>query len=240
MTNTRLNDDENDKPTDSLIPTNDRQQATEIHENSPLNLAGVERGKGYGTTSGSEIDKVPTSIIETHNIISSDFDNTNDNDIIDSESNIIEDLNDHTTDNQLLAQARKEHKLQPWYRRPSLYAICAATFVFTFSMAIGAASQVTLLISGMCRKMMLEDPNLTCDSPIVQRSSLELQKSIQFFPNLVAMLVTTKLGQLSDHFGRKPILLFTLGSISVSQCINTIFLNPSWSNFVPWKKLIRV
>ncbi|GME84900.1 unnamed protein product [Ambrosiozyma monospora] len=237
MTNTRLSD-EDDKSTDSLIPTlspeNVGQQATEPHENSPLNSIGIRTGKGYGTASDSSTDKAATTTVESRHITSSDFNNANDDGMIDYESNIIEDLNDHTTDNQLLAQARREHKLKPWCKRPSLYAMCAATFFFTFSMAIGQASQTILLLSGMCRKMTLEDPDLTCDSPIVQRSSLKLQKLLIFFPCLVAMLVTTKLGKLSDHFGRKPLLLFALGCISVNQTINFIFLNPAWSNFVPW------
>ncbi|GME70307.1 unnamed protein product [Ambrosiozyma monospora] len=234
MTNTQPSDEE-DKSTDLLSSSSGivRQQATETHENSPLNTVGIETGKGYGTTSNSAIDKATTAAIETRHIISTDFDNAHDG-IIDPESNIIEDLNDHTTDNQLLAQARKEHKLKPWYKRPSLYTMCAAIFVFSFSTSIGSASQTILQISGMCHKMMLEDPDLTCDSPIVQRSTLELQKSLTFFPSLVSILVLTKLGQLSDHFGRKPILLFSLCCMSVDQIINFIFLNPAWSKFVPW------
>ncbi|GME85971.1 unnamed protein product [Ambrosiozyma monospora] len=140
---------------------------------------------------------------------------------------------DTVTDTDLLNMARNEHKLQPWYKRPSLPTLCVFVFMFIFSMSFSQASQLELVVTGVCHKVTHDSPSLTCDSPLVQQSSVALQKWLSVAPGLVGMLVTGKLGQLSDIYGRKRIFVFTLSCISLSHLLNCIALNPNWIHFNP-------
>ncbi|ODV82852.1 hypothetical protein CANARDRAFT_180295, partial [[Candida] arabinofermentans NRRL YB-2248] len=143
---------------------------------------------------------------------------------------------DEQSDSELLNESRLEQSKVIWYKRPSIYMIALFLFSFAVGDGISITSELTLIIQAICKDL---NNNLTnCSSSKVQMENTNLQKWMNFTSGLVKAIVSTKLGKLSDLYGRKPIMLYTLSCTILTKLSKLIILNPNIFTFRKWLLLL--
>ncbi|GMG22096.1 unnamed protein product [Ambrosiozyma monospora] len=148
-------------------------------------------------------------------------------------------LTNNDTEAEMMATLREEYRFLPWYKRPSMLNISLVFLILGFSESFTMAAQLELVISGICSSVLSNpeqnlEGDLTCDSPIVQQSTVKLQQYLSVAPSVISLLISTKFGQLSDKHGRRPMLLIGIACSALSLFLNCIVLNPDIVSFNPY------
>ncbi|VEU24148.1 DEKNAAC105464 [Brettanomyces naardenensis] len=132
------------------------------------------------------------------------------------------------SDGEMLRRARNHNRSLSWHRRPAMPMICAAIFLFFFSSGFSLASELQLILEGVCYRYNSgkQDP-YSCNSPVVQRLNAQVQKWISLTA-VISILVSGKIGKLSDIHGRRPVLLFTFLCNLASRAFLLLVLTPQY------------
>lgn len=124
----------------------------------------------------------------------------------------------------LIDEARKEHKLIDWYKRPTVFMISTVMCMYAFSIGIGMTSEIQLLIYSIC---WLTNGELTnCNSPDIQQASAGLQKWASSITAIIKILVSANISSLSDIYGRKPLLIYTFALTFLSRLALIFIFTP--------------
>ncbi|KAG0672785.1 hypothetical protein C6P40_003297 [Pichia californica] len=154
----------------------------------------------------------------------STFENTNDNNEL--QSSVISDVSDSI----LLLQERETHATLKWYRRPSVIMISLMLFLYTFSAGISMSSELQMVLQGVCYSY--NHGELTdCSSNGVQQANANIQKWTNFISSIIKILVSTKIGKMSDIYGRKPVILVTFIMTALSKFLLIFVLQPQYFSF---------
>lgn len=134
------------------------------------------------------------------------------------------------SDSILLLEEREAHANIHWYKRPSVFMISLLLFLYTYSIGISMSAQLQLVMTAVC--YTYNGGNLdNCSSKEVQQANAAFQKWNNFISSIVIILVSAKLGKLSDIWGRKPIILFSFLMATVSQFLLIFVLTPKYFSF---------
>ncbi|ODV96480.1 hypothetical protein PACTADRAFT_49818 [Pachysolen tannophilus NRRL Y-2460] len=121
-----------------------------------------------------------------------------------------------------------------WFRvktRPSLSLVIGLTFIYSLSVSIASASMLQLIFELVCRDGKRINPDYKCSDADSQKAISELQTVSMFGANLISALVSGKLGELSDHYGRKPILIITISFSLISKLMEINLISPNQQVF---------
>lgn len=136
-----------------------------------------------------------------------------------------------TSASEVLARARVSNENLPFYKRPAVLMICTVEFLFFFAIGVSGASELILILEAVCSKV---DPG-HCDSSLVQNANAQAQKWYAL-TSVINVLVSGKVGQLSDIYGRRPAVLFVMLCCLASGIVEYIVLQPE--NFSVFKLLL--
>ncbi|KAH3666845.1 hypothetical protein OGAPHI_003294 [Ogataea philodendri] len=119
------------------------------------------------------------------------------------------------SDMDLLLQGRTEHSKLPWYKRPSVAMICAFISLLCVGLSMGDSIEISLVLDAICSKANEAHPAhpIMCRSPEVQHMLASVQKWRTILSGLITVAVSIKLGNLSDLYGRRPVLMFNLAML---------------------------
>lgn len=133
-----------------------------------------------------------------------------------------------------LLEQRTLHKTLLWHQKPNVYILYFAVLIYFLSTAVSISSQVVLLLDVICRNAGLGVQISTCDDPKVQEMASQLQSALIFTTGLVCSLVSGKVGELSDRYGRRPTLLLIAVVRVISTVFNIFLLMPSTPYHKSW------
>lgn len=142
---------------------------------------------------------------------------------------IVADTNSAKSDvsvSHLINEARKEHKLIDWHKRPTAFMISSVMFLYSFSIGVGMTSELQLLIYAVCWVTNGEPTH--CNSPDIQQASANLQKWNSTVTAIIKILVSANISSLSDIYGRKPLLLYTFFMTFLSRFALIFVFTPSF------------
>ncbi|ANZ74719.1 BA75_00877T0 [Komagataella pastoris] len=132
---------------------------------------------------------------------------------------------EHADDMRSLKQDWLLHESTVWYKRPTVAMACLTIFLTSFSVGLSTPSQIVLSIEIICRELNKHE-SMPCNVPAVQTMLSELQSSTQIIGGLFMVLVSARIGRLSDIYGRKPIFAFIVLFSLISKSLLLVFLNP--------------
>ncbi|ODV94060.1 hypothetical protein PACTADRAFT_81668 [Pachysolen tannophilus NRRL Y-2460] len=166
--------------------------------------------------------------------------------MVDAYESVISD-NDHENEDEetrWLRQERLGHKTLKWYRRPSLFMIASVMFFASFSSGISMSARLELLLQLFCKKLLFENNGDTqtfmeidirrCNKSQVQVELSQLQGAINISGALVAILLSGKICESSDIYGRKIIILYGAFLTFLSKLAVSSLISPSVDRFHPW------
>ena len=132
------------------------------------------------------------------------------------------------SDGEMLIRARNDYLNLPWYKRPSVLVISIAAFLLTCSDSFSTAAQLQLTLSAVCDYVNKDRENkLACDALEIQQANATLLKWVNL-TTILSVLMSGKLGKLSDIHGRKPIFIFTVSCLLVQKLSQMIILLPQY------------
>lgn len=126
----------------------------------------------------------------------------------------------------LISEARKDHLLIAWYKRPTVFMISGVMFLYAFSVGVGMTSELQLLITAVCWVTNGELNN--CNTPGIQHESANLQKWNSTITAIVKILVSANISAMSDIYGRKPLLIFTFVMSFLSRLALIFVFTPAF------------
>ena len=133
------------------------------------------------------------------------------------------------SDSALLLEERDTYKFLAWHKRPSVLLLSSVLFLFAFSVGVAMSSELTMILTGVC---YVTNGNLdNCSSNEVQQNNAQLQKWINFASSIIKIIVSTKVGKLSDIHGRKIMILFTFFMTALSRLLSVFVLTPKYFTY---------
>lgn len=127
---------------------------------------------------------------------------------------------DDEDDAELLLREHRAHNLTiTWHRRPTTLLICITTTLFFISMGISISSKISILLQKICDYLSVTQGLDNCHDSSVQKTASSMQSGLILVKGVISCLMSGKLGELSDRFGRKPIFIV----IAVLACISKFF-----------------
>lgn len=133
------------------------------------------------------------------------------------------------SDSLLLIEERDRHASIAWYKRPSIMMISVIMFLYTFSLGISMSADLKLTTDGVCylHNHALEN----CASSEVQQLNAYLLKWNTFISSFIKILVSAKMGKMSDIHGRKPLITFVFAMTAISKLSMVFILTPKYFSF---------
>ncbi|KAF6010976.1 hypothetical protein HII12_002568 [Brettanomyces bruxellensis] len=132
------------------------------------------------------------------------------------------------SDGEMLTRARNDYKSLPWYKRPSVLMISIAVFCLTCSDSFSTGAQLQLTLGAVCNYMNKDMENkLACDALEIQQANATLLKWVNL-TTVLSVLMSGKLGKLSDIYGRKPVLIFVISCLLAAKLTQLIILLPQY------------
>lgn len=133
------------------------------------------------------------------------------------------------SDSVLLSEERDRYTSIVWYRRPSIMIISIMMFLYTFSIGISMSAELELTTKGVC--YVLNGDLKNCDSRETQQLNASLLKWNNFIASFIKILVSAKMGKLSDIHGRKLLILFVFIMTAFSKLILVFIFTPKYFSF---------
>ncbi|KKA26530.1 hypothetical protein TD95_005073 [Thielaviopsis punctulata] len=123
-----------------------------------------------------------------------------------------------------------DFKHLPWYRRPSIYWLVPAFFLFTLAFGGTIVPKVNLTLTLICKRRLADrallDPtfiftpvvlgadNPQCHQPDIQKTASEFMALTTCITGILSAIAAPRLGKLSDRYGRCKLLgVASLGGI---------------------------
>ena len=134
------------------------------------------------------------------------------------------------SDSVLLVEEREFHVNMKWYKRPSVFMISCILFFYSYSANFAMSPELQLVLQAVC--YTYNGNNLdNCGSTGVQQANASVQKRVGFVTSIVKILISSRLGKLSDIYGRKPVILFTFSMTALSKFAMVFILTPQYFSF---------
>ncbi|ESX03569.1 hypothetical protein HPODL_00066 [Ogataea parapolymorpha DL-1] len=143
------------------------------------------------------------------------------------------------SDMDLVLENLRDHRRLVWHKRPSVFMICVVVFITAFVLGIQQGQELTLTFDGACHYYNSKHPDgmISCGSA----ASQQLGTRIQWWQNLIGgvstVLVSVKMGHLSDVYGRKPLLVYNILIFVVSGCLKSLIFGADEAWFTPARYL---
>ncbi|AOW02349.1 YALI0C04796p [Yarrowia lipolytica CLIB122] len=123
---------------------------------------------------------------------------------------------------------KPKYAKMPYAKRPSPTVLIVAFAIYATAIIAWSLMSINVLINLVCQREygsessnsgtagslisilaapIVENPAL-CQTPLVQKKTARFQIVMETVQSLVAMITVTRLGELSDRIGRKPLLLW--------------------------------
>lgn len=123
---------------------------------------------------------------------------------------------------------KPKYAKMPYAKRPSPTVLIIAFAIYATAIIAWSLMSINVLINLVCQREygsesshggssrsliailaapIVENPQL-CQTPLVQKKTARFQIVMETVQSLVAMITVTRLGELSDRIGRKPLLLW--------------------------------
>ncbi|KAG5360879.1 putative membrane protein [Yarrowia sp. B02] len=120
---------------------------------------------------------------------------------------------------------KPKYAKMPYSKRPSPTVLIIAFAIYATAIIAWSLMSINVLINLVCQREygsesdstsnlisilaapIVENPTL-CQTPLVQKKTARFQIVMETVQSLVAMATVTRLGELSDRIGRKPLLLW--------------------------------
>lgn len=135
-----------------------------------------------------------------------------------------------------LRHERLQLKNLHWSVRPSLVMIVAVVFLCCLGLGFCILANVDLLLQLICRAQLSKETGhdfnfdfdaSLCDKLKVQSELLDMQKKSSLVSGVISVVVSSKLGQLSDVYGRCRVLFLCVFFQLLSFGIRAFLLGPS-------------
>ena len=127
---------------------------------------------------------------------------------------IDEEDEDDSDEVRWLREARKKHADMKWWTRPSVVYLCAILAAIGLTESFVIPPTTLLSMKRVCESIAYSDNTWNadgspiCDSAKVQKELSELNSIVFLVNGIAGTLLSGKLGQLSDRFGRVPIFIY--------------------------------
>ncbi|ODQ77535.1 hypothetical protein BABINDRAFT_163533 [Babjeviella inositovora NRRL Y-12698] len=144
-----------------------------------------------------------------------------------------------------LREARLEHLKLLWHKRPSIGMIVAIMFTLALAVGIGMSAKLVLMLRLACSSIdkVRGDSALVaekCTNADAQEMISTLQLYCLFIGGSASILVSGKIGEYSDKFGRKPALLFFLCLLVMLTLLTAYLLDPRFQSELHFKLFVLV
>ncbi|PCH08044.1 Major facilitator superfamily domain, general substrate transporter [Penicillium occitanis (nom. inval.)] len=130
-----------------------------------------------------------------------------------------------------------EFDAKPWWRRPNVWYLIPPTALFTFAVGGSVVPKINLVLSIVCRDYFADqkakDPTFTylpvifgeendqCRIPQVQSNAAQILLYVNLISGFLSALVSPRLGDLSDRYGRMPLMSLCVAGTLISEVFVT-------------------
>ncbi|KUL86321.1 hypothetical protein ZTR_08582 [Talaromyces verruculosus] len=130
-----------------------------------------------------------------------------------------------------------EFDAKPWWRRPNVWYLIPPTALFTFAVGGAAVPKINLVLSIVCRDYFADqkakDPTFTylpvifgaendqCRISQVQSNAAQILLYVNLISGFLSALVSPRLGDLSDRYGRMPLMSLCVAGTLTSEVFVT-------------------
>lgn len=154
------------------------------------------------------------TVVETSRLL--DNDTIIENAAVDVFESVITDHDDpnDNEDVRWLREERLRHQSLNWYDRPTVFAISFALLLNFTAMGVGLSAKLVLIMELICQYLKDTQQIESCHDSSIQKEFSSLQSVLSLIAGLICIIVSGKMGEISDRFGRKPTLI-VIGITSV-------------------------
>lgn len=155
------------------------------------------------------------------NTINTDFEGNLERAANDAYEALIDDVDDSDLDEDALwlREQRDLNKTTHWIKRPSLIMIGLTGFLFAFANGSAEASRKIILFKLGCNSIVKDGLHHFCDPAETEILISNLQLATTTISSIFSILLISKIGALSDQFGRKPFLFLIFFTFFVSRIL---------------------
>lgn len=136
----------------------------------------------------------------------------------------------------LFQQYRAHTKTLHWLRRPLVSTLGVALFVFAVAAGMIGPPTEVIYAKMMCNSLIVNGGG-TCDPVQVQLALANYRLYQTIVTNVLSIIVGSKMGELSDKFGRKPFLLWLFICVFLSTA-GTVYMVTAFNTFHFWMALL--
>lgn len=132
------------------------------------------------------------------------------------------------SDSILILEERDSFSLIKWYKRPSVLMSSLIAFFYSFSIGISLTPELELVLTAICYQNSINHEMSNCVADDIQQKNASIQKWATLISSIIQILVSTKIGQLSDIYGRKPVIIWTFTTAGLARFLLIFILTPEY------------
>lgn len=136
------------------------------------------------------------------------------NDVYDA---IFEDEEDIDEDAQWLREQRELNKMTYWLKRPSIWMILVPLFFLAAAITGAEATRKIITLKLACNSLSMHSNEHLCNQTESLILVSKLYQVTGFVNGILHILSLTKIGPISDKYGRKICLMATVGTLFVAR-----------------------
>lgn len=131
-----------------------------------------------------------------------------------------DDEDDDVDDEVLWIREQREHnKALPWMKRPSVWMVCMCTFLGAMASSAAEPSRQAILFKLSCNLLIESAHTSTCNPEDTQVLVSNVSLAATLTTGITTMLVSGKVGTLSDIYGRKVFIAIIIGFMILGRTI---------------------
>lgn len=149
-----------------------------------------------------------------------------------------DDDDDDDVDDEVLwiREQREQNKTLPWMKRPSVWMICLCTFLGSLATSAADPTRTGMIFKLSCNSLMEKNKTSTCSPEETQVLVSNLSLATTLSMGIITMLVSGKVGTLSDIYGRKLFVSVIIGSMILGKTI--LFFALHHFNTLPFYSIV--
>ncbi|KAK6463066.1 multidrug efflux protein [Scheffersomyces coipomensis] len=148
---------------------------------------------------------------------------------------VMDEVEDEDLDEDALwfREELQKHKTLGWLYRPSVIQISVALFMFSISTAIGSPANQVVLYQLSCNSVAKDG---ICDPVAAQLLFSTFSQFQMVALGVLPIIISSRFGELSDRFGRKPFIATIFVGVATHKVINYFLITKS--NVLPFNALL--